>query len=131
MQAITFVKLKSKSQKTPSRNPPYRFWPRKSNADESKEVGHTHTDTLDENERKSERGRKLTSPGSGRAVRHIPSSPSLILSGMKKRGKKPSVTSISDADEDRAAWNSNFIKSSIKTINNHKCSKDIKSIKSC
>nr|GMC77661.1 titin homolog isoform X2 [Ipomoea batatas] len=109
----TFAKEALKhSQQTPSRKPPYRVWPRKSNADER------HSDAFDdEHERKSERGRKLTSSESGGgAVRLIPSSPSLILSSMKKRGKKPSVTSGSDADEDRAAGNSNFIKSSIKTI---------------
>nr|GME19353.1 trichohyalin isoform X1 [Ipomoea batatas] len=108
----TFAKEALKhSQQTPSRKPPYRVWPRKSNADERQ------SGAFDEHERKSERGRKLTtSPGSGSTVRRIPSSPSIILSSMKKRGKKPSVTSGSDADEDRAAGNSNFIKSSIKTI---------------
>lgn len=53
-----------------------------------------------------------------RLFRRIPSSPSLLLSGMKKRvdsmRKKPSVDG-DDNDEGRVGGNG-FIKSSIKTI---------------
>lgn len=60
---------------------------------------------------------------SARGFRSIPSSPSLIFSGMKKRvdcmGKKPLVTGDYDDTEDEegvVAAKKSFIKSSFKTI---------------
>ncbi|XP_022714893.1 uncharacterized protein LOC111274482 [Durio zibethinus] len=65
----------------------------------------------------SRKERNLMRSESARAFRRIPSSPSLILGGMKKgvecMRKKPIVTS--DDEEDYAVGN-NFLKSSIKTI---------------
>ncbi|CAK7356612.1 unnamed protein product [Dovyalis caffra] len=67
----------------------------------------------------SKKERALVRSESARTLRRIPSSPSLILGGMRKgvecMRKKPMVTGDDDYDEDRAAGNS-FIKSSVKTI---------------
>nr|GME00818.1 titin homolog [Ipomoea batatas] len=64
---------------------------------------------------------KLTRLESARGFRSIPSSPSLIFSGMKKRidcmGKKPLVTGDYDdaEDEEGVAAKKSFTKSSFKT----------------
>ncbi|XVF26668.1 hypothetical protein REPUB_Repub14bG0037500 [Reevesia pubescens] len=67
---------------------------------------------------KNGKERILMRSESARAFRRIPSSPSLILGGMKKgvecMRKKPIVTS--DDDEEDYAVGNNFLKSSIKTI---------------
>lgn len=64
--------------------------------------------------------RKLVRSESARGFRRIPSSPALILGGMKKGvdciGKKPIVNGDEDSDGDRTAGNNSFIKSSIRTI---------------
>ncbi|KAI3444731.1 hypothetical protein Pfo_001396 [Paulownia fortunei] len=111
------------SNTTPFKNPPYRIVPEKIKAKElvSFGKGARRTSSPDENVRREKIGkeRELLRSESARAFRRIPSSPSLILEGMKKRvdciGKKPLVLDDNDDDEDHAARNS-FIKSSIKTL---------------
>ncbi|CAH9147065.1 unnamed protein product [Cuscuta epithymum] len=97
---------------------------RKSNASanaECKEV--RDSSNRKEREEGDEEDRKLSRSESARGFRRIPSSPSLILSGMKKRvdclGKKPLVTGDDDDDgagEEGLATRKNIIKSSFKTI---------------
>ncbi|KAG7997958.1 hypothetical protein I3843_01G234100 [Carya illinoinensis] len=64
--------------------------------------------------------RKLVRSESARGFRRIPSSPALILGGMRKgvdcMGKKPIVNGDEDSDGDRSAGNNSFIKSSIRSI---------------
>ncbi|XP_019184713.1 PREDICTED: titin homolog isoform X2 [Ipomoea nil] len=109
-----------KAKNTPTRNPPpYRLQPRKSVDATCKTV--RHSDSFDTSE-KTVKERKLTRSESARGFRRIPSSPSLIFSGMKKRvdcmGKKPLVTGDYDdtEDEEGVAAKKSFIKSSFKTI---------------
>ncbi|CAH9056413.1 unnamed protein product [Cuscuta epithymum] len=97
---------------------------RKSNASanaECKEV--RDSSNRKEREEGDEEDRKLSRSESARGFRRIPSSPSLILSGMKKRvdclGKKPLVTGDDEDDgagEEGLATRKNIIKSSFKTI---------------
>ncbi|PIN20979.1 hypothetical protein CDL12_06337 [Handroanthus impetiginosus] len=106
---------------TPLKNPPYRIVPEKIKAKEmvtiGKGAGRISSPDVSMRREKIGKERELLRSESARAFRRIPSSPSLILEGMKKRvdciGKKPLV--LDDGDEDHAARNS-FIKSSIKTI---------------
>ncbi|KAK4414652.1 hypothetical protein Salat_2878200 [Sesamum alatum] len=108
---------------TPFKNPPYRIVPEKIKVKESVSIGKGagRMSSPDVNARREKIGkeRELLRSESARAFRRIPSSPSLILEGMKKRvdciGKKPLVLDDNDGDDGHAARNS-FIKSSIKTI---------------
>lgn len=116
--------LELKSRDTPIKNPPYRLKPEKSNAHQirSDNKGADNHDNNVVNERKGKNGKEkeLVRSESARSFRRIPSSPSLIFSGMKKRvdciGKKPLVIG-DDADGDqRHMGENNIIKSTIKTI---------------
>lgn len=109
---------------TPFKNPPYRIVPEKIKAKESsvsisKGAGRMSSPDVNARREKIGKERELLRSESARAFRRIPSSPSLILEGMKKRvdciGKKPLVLDDNDDDDGHAARNS-FIKSSIKTI---------------
>ncbi|KAL0397737.1 UNVERIFIED_CONTAM: hypothetical protein Scaly_0222100 [Sesamum calycinum] len=108
---------------TPFKNPPYRIVPEKTKVKEPVSIGKGagRMSSPDVNARREKIGkeRELTRSESARAFRRIPSSPSLILEGMKKRvdciGKKPLVLDDNDGDDGHAARNS-FLKSSIKTI---------------
>ncbi|XP_060205621.1 uncharacterized protein LOC132633314 [Lycium barbarum] len=113
-----------KGQNLPCRNPPpYRAIPDRRASDvgssASKGVAGRST-SCERTERKSEKEkeRELLRSDSARLFRRIPSSPSLLLSGMKKRvdciRKKPSVVG-DDSDEGQVGGNG-FIRSSIKTI---------------
>ncbi|XP_073064938.1 uncharacterized protein [Primulina eburnea] len=103
--------------------PPYRIDEERNKAKESVSTGkgEVESDGGEENKRKGKNCKesKLSRSDSKRAFRRIPSSPSLILEGMKKRvdciGKKPSVLDDNDSEYYASARNS-FIKSSIKTI---------------
>lgn len=107
----------------PFKNPPYRITPQKITAKELVSVGKGagRCSSPDEKVRREKIGkeRELVRSESARAFRRIPSSPSLILEGMKKRvdciGRRPLVLDDNDGDQNVAARNS-FIKSSIKTI---------------
>ncbi|XP_075501028.1 uncharacterized protein LOC142539445 [Primulina tabacum] len=106
------------------KNPPYRIEEERNKAKESVSTGKGDVES-DEGEENKRKGKKnatestLSRSDSKRAFRRIPSSPSLILEGMKKRvdciGKKPSVLDDNDCEYYASARNS-FIKSSIKTI---------------
>ncbi|XP_073309826.1 uncharacterized protein [Primulina huaijiensis] len=91
------------------KNPPYRIDEERNKVKES--VSFT-SDGGEENKRKGKNCKESK-------LRRFPSSPSLILEGMKKRvdciGKKPSVLDDNDSEYYASARNS-FIKSSIKTI---------------
>lgn len=108
---------------TPFKNPPYRVEPQKTTAKESASPGKGagRVSSPDEKVRGEKIGKErgLARSESARAFRRIPSSPSLILEGMKKRvdciRRKPLVLDDNDADESIAARKS-FMKSSIKTI---------------
>ncbi|KAH6789570.1 hypothetical protein C2S51_004576 [Perilla frutescens var. frutescens] len=108
---------------TPFKNPPYRIVPQKITAKELVSVGKGagRISSPDEKMRKEKinKERELVRSESARAFRRIPSSPSLIFEGMKKRvdciGRKPLVLDDYDGDVNLSARNS-FIKSSIKTI---------------
>ncbi|XP_047266055.1 uncharacterized protein LOC107861892 isoform X2 [Capsicum annuum] len=84
----------------------------------SKGVGRSSSCERTGRKSEKEKERELSRSDSVRLFRRIPSSPSLLLSGMKKRvdcmRTKPSVVG-DDSDEGRAGGNG-FIKSSIKTI---------------
>ncbi|KAL2491316.1 hypothetical protein Adt_26944 [Abeliophyllum distichum] len=109
------------NKNTPLKNPPYRLVPERSKANESgsvgKEVRKTSSGGEEKNrsQRKNVKERELLGSESARGFRRIPSSPSLILEGMKKRvdciGKKPLVLDDDYYNEDDAAR-----KSFIKTI---------------
>ncbi|XP_009611141.1 uncharacterized protein [Nicotiana tomentosiformis] len=112
-----------KGQKTPSRNPPpYRLLPERRASDVGSAskgvVGRSSSCERTERKSEKEKERELLRSDSARLFRRIPSSPSLLLSGMKKRvdciRKKPSVVG-DDSDEGRVGGNG-FIRSSIKTI---------------
>lgn len=117
------VNMANNNTHTPFKNPPYRIVPEKIKAKELVSVGTGagRISSPDENVRREKisKERELLRSESARTFRRIPSSPSLILEGMKKRvdcmGKKPLVLDDNDGDEDHAARNS-FIRSSIKTI---------------
>lgn len=108
---------------TPFKNPPYRLTPQKITTKELVSVGKGagRLSSPDEKVRREKIGkeRELVRSESARAFRRIPSSPSLILEGMKKRvdciARRPLVLDDNDGDQNLAARNS-FIKSSIKTI---------------
>ncbi|XP_057807331.1 uncharacterized protein LOC131022005 [Salvia miltiorrhiza] len=108
---------------TPFKNPPYRVVPQKITAKESASPGRGagRVSSPDEKVRREKVGKErgLERSESARAFRRIPSSPSLILEGMKKRvdciRRKPLVLDDNDGDESLAARKS-FMKSSIKTI---------------
>ncbi|XP_049396999.1 uncharacterized protein LOC125860980 [Solanum stenotomum] len=112
-----------KGQNLLCRNPPpYSLIPERRASDvgsASKGVG--RSSSCERTARKSEKDkeRELSRSDSVRLFRRIPSSPSLLLSGMKKRvdcmRKKPSVMG-DDSDESLVGGNIGFIKSSIKTI---------------
>lgn len=109
----------SNSDTTPFKNPPYRIEPEKMKGKESisisKGAGRVSSPDASARREKIGKEKELVRSESARAFRRIPSSPSLILEGMKRRvdcmRKKPLVLD----DNDEAATNS-FIKSSIKTI---------------
>ncbi|CAN4088896.1 unnamed protein product [Withania somnifera] len=111
-----------KDQNLLCRNPPpYRLIPERRASDVgSASKGVRRSSSCERTARKSEKEkeRELLRSDSVRLFRRIPSSPSLLLSGMKKRvdcmRKKPSVVG-DDSDEGQVGGNS-FIKSSIKTI---------------
>ncbi|KAL8495552.1 hypothetical protein ACS0TY_019620 [Phlomoides rotata] len=113
----------AKSNNTTFKNPPYRIVTEKLKAKELASMGKGagRMSSPDEKTRREKKGkeRELLRSESARAFRRIPSSPSLILEGMKKRvdciAKKPLVLDDDDEYEDNAARNS-FIKSSIKSI---------------
>lgn len=113
----------AKSNYSTFNNPPYRIVSEKLKAKELGSIGKGagRMSSPDEKIRREKNGkeRELLRSESARAFRRIPSSPSLILEGMKKRvdcmGKKPLVLDDNDEYEDHAARNS-FIKSSIKSI---------------
>lgn len=101
--------------------PPYRLIPERRAIDVgSASKGAGRSSSCERTGRKSEKEkeRELLRSDSVRLFRRIPSSPSLLLSGMKKRvdcmRKKPSVVG-DDSDEGQVGGNG-FIKSSIKTI---------------
>lgn len=101
--------------------PPYRLIPERNASDVgSASKGAGRSSSCERTGRKSEKEkeRELLRSDSVRLFRRIPSSPSLLLSGMKKRvdcmRKKPSVVG-DDSDEGQVGGNG-FIKSSIKTI---------------
>ncbi|CAN4086756.1 unnamed protein product [Withania somnifera] len=104
--------------------PPYRLIPERRTSDvgsASKGVGRSSSCERiggRKSEKEKEKERELLRSDSVRLFRRIPSSPSLLLSGMKKRvdcmRKKPSVVG-DDSDEGQVGGNG-FIKSSIKTI---------------
>ncbi|KAL6499401.1 hypothetical protein OROHE_026064 [Orobanche hederae] len=104
-------------------NPPYRIVMEKMKEKElaTLDKGAGRVSSPDVSVRKDIAGkeRELLKTESARAFRRIPSSPSLILEGMKKRvdcmRKKPLVLDGNDGGVDNAARNS-FIKSSIKTL---------------
>ncbi|XP_073147974.1 uncharacterized protein [Henckelia pumila] len=106
------------------KNPPYRIDEERNKAKESISTGKGEVES-DEGEEIKRKGKnvkessRLSRSDSKRAFRRIPSSPSLILEGMKKRvdciGKKPLVLDDNDCEYYASARNS-FIKSSIKTI---------------
>ncbi|KAK6162561.1 hypothetical protein DH2020_002402 [Rehmannia glutinosa] len=111
------------SSNTSFKNPPYKIVPEKIKGKElvtiGKGAGRVSSPDVNARREKIGKERELLRSESARAFRRIPSSPSLILEGMKKRvdciGKKPLVLDDNDGDEGYAARNS-FIKSSIKTI---------------
>lgn len=117
------VRTELKGQNLLCRNPPpYSLIPERRASDvgsASKGVG--RSSSCERTARKSEKDkeRELLRSDSVRLFRRIPSSPSLLLSGMKKRvdcmRKKPSVVG-DDSDESLVGGNMGFIKSSIKTI---------------
>ncbi|KAL6569350.1 hypothetical protein OROMI_013864 [Orobanche minor] len=104
-------------------NPPYRIVMEKMKEKElaTLDKGAGRVSSPDVSVRKDIAGkeRELLKTESARAFRRIPSSPSLILEGMKKRvdcmRKKLLVLDDNDGGVDNAARNS-FIKSSIKTL---------------
>lgn len=101
----------------PMKKPPYRIRPEKKNADHHVE---NCTQGLEKHLGDEKKEKELARSESARTFRRIPSSPALILSGMKKRvdciGKKPLVMGDeADADENYIRENS-FLKSTIKTI---------------
>lgn len=108
---------------TPFKNPPYRVVTQRMMAKElaSSGKGAGRMNSPDEKIRREKVGKEkeLLRSESARAFRRIPSSPSLILEGMKKRvdciGRKPLVLDDNDGNDSLRARNS-FIKSSIKTI---------------
>ncbi|CAI9114055.1 OLC1v1014674C1 [Oldenlandia corymbosa var. corymbosa] len=109
--------LELKCRDTPIRNPPYKIKPEKKVADHQKE---NCTPGLENHLGNEKKEKELVRSDSFRAFRRIPSSPSLILSGMKKRvdciGKKPLVMDDeADGDENYTGQN-NILKSTIKTI---------------
>lgn len=85
----------------------------------SKAEKEVSTEECEKNEQ-SGKERRLTRTDSPRIFRRIPSSPSLILGGMKKgvdcMGKKPIVNGEDDVDGENHAAKDSFIKSSIKTL---------------
>ncbi|KAG6428003.1 hypothetical protein SASPL_112251 [Salvia splendens] len=105
---------------TPFKNPPYRAVPQKITMKESASPG-KGVSSPDEKVRREKMGKErgLVRSESARAFRHIPSSPSLLLEGMKKRvdciRRKPLVLDDNDGDESFGARKS-FMNSSIKTI---------------
>ncbi|XP_055827322.1 uncharacterized protein LOC129895614 [Solanum dulcamara] len=111
-----------KGQNLLSRNPPpYRSIPERRASDvgsASKGVGRSSSCERTGRKSEKEKERELLRSDSVRLFRRIPSSPSLLLSGMKKKvdsmRKKPTVVG-DDSDEGRVGGNG-FIKSSIKTI---------------
>ncbi|KAL3511835.1 hypothetical protein ACH5RR_024552 [Cinchona calisaya] len=117
--------LELKSRDKPMKNPPYRLRPEKSSNAHQGGYGNKEVENLDNhvvNERKEKIAKEkgLVRSESARTFRRIPSSPSLILSGMKKRvdciGKKPLVTGDDADDSENYTGENNIIKSTIKTI---------------
>lgn len=111
-----------KFRDTPTKNPPYRL---KSDKCREEVVGASvmeNRKSYGGNERKEKvgKGKEIHRSESARTFRRIPSSPSLIFSGMKKRvdcivGKKPLVSGDDDGNENSIGEN-NLIKSTIRTI---------------
>ncbi|KAJ8553401.1 hypothetical protein K7X08_024079 [Anisodus acutangulus] len=116
-------RTENKGQNLPSRNPPpYRVIPERRASDVGSAskgvVGRSSSCERTERKSEKEKERELLRSDSARLFRRIPSSPSLLLSGMKKRvdcmTKKPSVVG-DDSDEGQVGGNG-FIRSSIKSI---------------
>lgn len=111
-----------KFRDTPTKSPPYRL---KSDKCREEVVGASvmeNRKSYGGNERKEKvgKGKEIHRSESARTFRRIPSSPSLIFSGMKKRvdcivGKKPLVSGDDDGNENSIGEN-NLIKSTIRTI---------------
>ncbi|XP_051136156.1 uncharacterized protein LOC127254799 isoform X2 [Andrographis paniculata] len=103
--------------KTPYKNPPYKIAPEKTGAKESASMA-KETRRMSSPAGKASKEKELLRSESARGFRRIPSSPSLLLGGMKKRvdciGKKPSV--LGDNDNEDYSGRNSFLKSSIKTI---------------
>lgn len=104
---------------TPIKNPPYRVVTQRMKASTGKGAGRMSSPDEKIRREKAVKEKELLRSESARAFRRIPSSPSLILEGMKKRvdciGRKPLVLDDNDGNDNLRARNS-FIKSSIKTI---------------
>ncbi|CAI9769363.1 unnamed protein product [Fraxinus pennsylvanica] len=110
------------NKNTPLKNPPYKIGPERSKVNESGSDGKKVGKTSSAEEKNGRRGkvgkeRELSRSESFRSFRQIPSSPSLILEGMKKRvdciRKKPLVLDGDDDDdynEDLAVARNSFIK---------------------
>ncbi|KAL9175955.1 hypothetical protein ABFS82_02G146500 [Erythranthe guttata] len=111
------------NENTPFKNPPYKIVQEKLKGKESVTIGKENarisSPVGSARKEKSGKERELRRSESARMFRRIPSSPSLLLEGMKKRvdcmRKKPLVLDDNNNDDVHAARNS-FIKSSIKTI---------------
>ncbi|XP_059644574.1 uncharacterized protein LOC132286282 [Cornus florida] len=120
---VEIVKIEASSS-TILKSPPYKLQMDKSDANEvdsvGKGVGSRNSFEGKEKGEKNGKERGLERSESARTFRRIPSSPSLILGGMRKgvdcMRKKPLVIGDDDGNEDHATGNSSFIKSSIKTI---------------
>lgn len=116
--------LEPKFRDTPRKNPPYRLRPEKNNAHQepsaNKGVENHDNHMVKEEKDKIGKEKGLVRSESARTFRRIPSSPSLILSGMKKRvdciGKKPLVIGDDADDDEKYTGENNIIKSTIKTI---------------
>lgn len=110
-----------KFRDTPTKNPPYRLKSNKSREEVVRASVMENRKSYGGNERKEKVGKEkeLHRSESARTFRRIPSSPSLIFSGMKKRvdciGKQPLVSGDDDGYENTTGEN-NLIKSTIKTI---------------
>lgn len=110
-----------KYRDTPIKNPPYRLKSGKSREEVEEASVMENRKSYRGNERKEKVGKEkeLHRSESARTFRRIPSSPSLIFSGMKKRvdciGKKPLVSGDDDGNNNSMGEN-NLIKSTIKTI---------------
>lgn len=112
----------TKYRDTPTKNPPYRLKSEKTKeepASAAKGMENRQNNVGNESKEKIRKEKELHRSESARTFRRIPSSPSLIFSGMKKRvdciGKKPLVNGDDEENHNHIGENS-LIKSTIKTI---------------